>query len=402
MASLSEFRKWDKVAKDLEEQTKLEDDADRAAADKALGKDKVALSEDHKKEMVKAEQARLAKIALDKQRELEENSKAVITSLPEGQSSLLVDDTYLEGKKVICLKGIEGPGTVTVKTMKPIIKVFVDDCTSGLKLVLDSQVLTSHVEVHKTSDFTLAISKTISTVQLDVCQGVTVEYGDDLFEGDDDRVYFAGVSDLTIKYKGQAIQCDYKRDGATKVNEASEEEYQFVVWYEKGSLKKDSLMRIGNKFLTGSTVENSALDDVAREAIALEKLKEAEQHKLEGNDAFKQGEYAQAVLFYTMAIDKVEGSSVPSAAPSDPKKPSLQATCLANRSACFLKLGHHEKALDDGKACAEADPKYIKGHFRRGLALHAMGRYKEALESLVKALELEPKNKQVKDAMKFA
>jgi len=165
-------------------------------------------------------------------------------------------------------------------------------------------------------------------------------------------------------------------------------------------------MRIGNKFLTGSTVENSSLDDEAKKAIAVEKIKEAEQHKLEGNDAFKQGEYAQAVLFYTMAIDKVKGSNLP------PKedvggggggyKPSLQAACLANRSACFLKLGHHEKALSDGAECAELEPEYIKGHFRRGLALHATGCYKDALGEFVKALEIEPKNKQVKDAMKFS
>jgi len=103
-----------------------------------LGKDTVALSEDHKKEIMKAEQARLAKIALDKQRELEENSKSVITSLPSS-GDLLVDDAYLNGKKVVCLKDIKGPGTVTLRTNKPLIKVFVDDCTEGVRLVLDSQ-----------------------------------------------------------------------------------------------------------------------------------------------------------------------------------------------------------------------------------------------------------------------
>ncbi|GMH61837.1 hypothetical protein TrRE_jg11581 [Triparma retinervis] len=382
MASLSEFQKWEKVAKDLETQADLEDAAEKEAADKALGKDKVALSEDHAKEM---------------------NSKAVITSLPSNSTTLMVDDSYLQGKKVLCLKGVSGPGVITVRTTAPLIKVFVDDCSSNLQLVLDAQVLTSHVEVHRTQDFTLTLRKTISTVQLDVSEGVTVEYGDDLFEGEDDRLYFAGVSDLKVKYKGEELKADYKKDGAAKVNEASEEEYQFVVWCSGGKLKKDSLMRIGNKFLTGSTVENSSLDSAARSAIALEKVAEAAQHKLEGNDSFKQGEYAQAVLFYTMAIDKVTGSSLPSAASGGSGGgPSLLATCLANRSACFLKLGHHEKALDDGAECAGVEPEYIKGHFRRGLALHAMGRYKEALENLAKALRIEPKNKQVKDAMKFA
>ena len=38
----------------------------------------------------------------------------------------------------------------------------------------------------------------------------------------------------------------------------------------------------------------------------------------------------------------------------------------------------------------------------RGLALHALGRYREALPELGKARDLEPKNAQVADAIRFA
>ena len=48
------------------------------------------------------------------------------------------------------------------------------------------------------------------------------------------------------------------------------------------------------------------------------------------------------------------------------------------------------------------EPTYIKAIFRQGLALHAMGRYQEAIEQLAAALKLEPKNKQVKQALQFA
>ena len=113
----------------------------------------------------------------------------------------------------------------------------------------------------------------------------------------------------------------------------------------------------------------------------------------------------QAVLFYTMSIEAT--SSLPSVAlsPNDVsqrKAPSLEAVCLANRSACFLKLGHHDKALSDASSCVELDPGYIKGHFRKGLALHAQGSYKDAITSFAEAKKIEPKNKQVKDAMKFS
>ena len=71
-----------------------------------------------------------------------------------------------------------------------------------------------------------------------------------------------------------------------------------------------------------------------------EKLKEVAQHKEEGNEAFKNGEYAQAVLFYTLGVEKVT--------PILPNE--IYPMLLSNRSACFLKLGHHEKALKGERA----------------------------------------------------
>ena len=75
---------------------------------------------------------------------------------------------------------------------------------------------------------------------------------------------------------------------------------------------------------------------------------------------------------------------------------------LSNRSACFLKLGHHEKALKDGFDAEILNPAYVKGVFRKGLALHAMGKYREAIDALAKAQKVEPKNKQIKQALQFA
>ena len=55
-----------------------------------------------------------------------------------------------------------------------------------------------------------------------------------------------------------------------------------------------------------------------------------------------------------------------------------------------------------GADAERLDPTYVKGVFRMGLALHAMGRYEEAIGSLARAQELEPKNKQIKQALQFA
>jgi stress-induced-phosphoprotein 1 len=127
----------------------------------------------------------------------------------------------------------------------------------------------------------------------------------------------------------------------------------------------------------------------------------AERDKRAGNQAFENAEYAQAAVHYTTAIDNAN-----SAAELGDPLPLLHV-CYANRAACFLKLGQHEKALDDAESCVKLNPEFVKGHFRKGLALHAMGRYDEALPALGLASNLEnPKNKaskkQIDEAITFA
>ena len=53
----------------------------------------------------------------------------------------------------------------------------------------------------------------------------------------------------------------------------------------------------------------------------------------------------------------------------------LRYVSLANRSACFLKLGQPEKALEDARKSVEIEPTYCKACFRYGLSLHALERY---------------------------
>jgi len=134
-------------------------------------------------------------------------------------------------------------------------------------------------------------------------------------------------------------------------------------------------------------------------------------HKMKGNESFAAGEYAQAILLYTMALDRA--AELPDHSDVELVKKGLPMACplkqlfprhiaLANRSASFLKLGHHEKALIDSCEAHQLEPNYVKSIFRKGLALHAMGRYQEALESLSVAHNLEPNNKQIKQALQFA
>ena len=143
-------------------------------------------------------------------------------------------------------------------------------------------------------------------------------------------------------------------------------------------------------------------------------LNECEEHKKKGNEAFMTGNYTQAILMYTLALDAA--SSLPDATTFNNNKNTNQDhqqsstptslfprhVILSNRSASFLKMGQHEKALEDATKACDYDSTYIKAHFRKGLAMHALGRYQDAIMSLATAHDIEPKNKQIKQALQFA
>jgi len=199
----------------------------------------------------------------------------------------------------------------------------------------------------------------------------------------------------------------------SQIEEALDEKLKGMVQIKEGPNGKV-------KVLSSKESPDGKDDDVVEEVYASATKEEidgiissVEEQKAKGNEAFTSGEYAQAVLYYTMAIDRA--AELPDATSvteklsgggslSSPKLEQLfpRHIVLSNRSACFLKLGHHEKALKDGTDAELLDPTYVKGIFRKGLALHAMGRYQEAIKSLSSAQKLEPKNKQIKQALQFA
>jgi tetratricopeptide (TPR) repeat protein len=294
-----------------------------------------------------------------------------------------------------------------------------------------------------------------------------------LFWGQDknDRIYHAGVSNLRVRtfrdgFVDLDTTADYKKNGAKAVGNAAAEEVQFVTSVIDGELITERILKPGDskeikqgaRPMTEREIRElekkksqieEALDEKLKDLVqikgkngttaAIEKKAEKateegkevieevyasatkeeieaivasiESQKAKGNEAFTSGEYAQAILLYTMALD--EAAQLPDASNvSEKLKSSVSSepldqlfprhVVLSNRSACFLKLGHHEKALKDGSDAEILNPAYVKGVFRKGLALHAMGRYPEAIEALAKAQKVEPKNKQIKQALQFA
>ncbi len=286
-----------------------------------------------------------------------------------------------------------------------------------------------------------------------------------IYWGDDkeDRIYHAGVKNMLVRiirdgYVEQERLCDFKADGAKAIGNSTEEEFQFVTSVLEEELVTESVVREGGttgenaRAMTKRELEESkkrrdkaaqmalhmaedmikfkekagGVPKVTKEASEAEAVpavqeieeieevygsmgkeeidvivKECEKNKARGNEAFGAGEYAQAILLYSLALDKAD--ELPDAEDITSKN-SLFArdVTMSNRAACFLKMGNHEMAESDAKKAASINPDNVKAHFRHGLALHAMKRYEEAIPVLAKAHKMEPKNKQIKEALQFA
>jgi len=53
------------------------------------------------------------------------------------------------------------------------------------------------------------------------------------------------------------------------------------------------------------------------------------------------------------------------------------ATLYANRSLCHLRIGEANKALLDANSCIKIRPEWLKGYYRKGVALMSLRvRYK--------------------------
>jgi tetratricopeptide (TPR) repeat protein len=342
-----------------------------------------------------------------------------------------------------------------------LIKLFLQNvhtCT----VVIRCKIISGTVEMSHCSNVVLKMEKeaTVATLQMDLCKNVDIQYHDapsgkstghpKTYWGEDanDRIFHAGVNNMKLSlyrdgFVDMETTADYIKDGATEVGNATAEEMQFVTSVVDGQLHTERVVRHGGS--TGKSARamtqreldaekekrEKAVDMAMEKAIRFEEKGEArkaestkveeeeeieevftsmskseikevvaecEAIKVRGNEAFAAGEYAQAVLFYSLALDKADEL------PDKEVGTQLYARhiVLANRSAAFLKLGEHEKALADGKRAEELDPTYVKGVFRKGLALHAMGRYLEAIQALAAAHKLEPLNKQVKQALMFS
>jgi len=111
--------------------------------------------------------------------------------------------------------------------------------------------------------------------------------------------------------------------------------------------------------------------------------KKAEEFKAKGNDFFQRGSYKEAITWYSKAIQEAPKESV----------------YYSNRSAAYASLRQWNESLQDATKCADLKPDWVKGHYRKGIALFELKRFEEAEGVLKRGLQLEPTNAEMKSKL---
>lgn len=320
--------------------------------------------------------------------------------------------------KAIHLKNCKD-ASFTLDASLRVAKLFVENCTNVV-VTVRCVVITQHLEVWNCAETTLRLDAPVATVQADSCRDcvVVLRAREDLGavvhatcegslrvtwpEEPHEETHTRDTTDISTDVSSATESIDLVADARAlaPISLAPNETPQFITRLIDSTPTTERVVRDKHDYPT--TAREMLLDraDQARagDAAALNAIAadddvifaasraRAEKRREDGNARFKEGDYTQAVVHYTSCLTIDSSNHV----------------AYANRSACFLKLGHHEKALFDATRCAELAPTFVKGRFRVGLALHALGRFAEAAAALAEAERLDPKNAQIKDALKMA
>lgn len=97
----------------------------------------------------------------------------------------------------------------------------------------------------------------------------------------------------------------------------------------------------------------------------------------------------EAIKLFTLAVDMA--ASRPLWEMAALARDEL-AVCLCNRSAAFAAVGDWVDSYVDADAVVQLKRPWLKGHYRKGVALREMGRGEEAREALRVGLQFDPES----------
>ena len=115
--------------------------------------------------------------------------------------------------------------------------------------------------------------------------------------------------------------------------------------------------------------------------------------KEQGNTHFKQGQYEEAVTYYTQAIKACEDLCL-----SEIR--NELAVLYKNRAACHLKKEMYEDAAKDSTKSLELVSNDPKALFRRAQAYEKLNRLEDAMKDAKSAYQIEPKNTALKEILR--
>ena len=121
----------------------------------------------------------------------------------------------------------------------------------------------------------------------------------------------------------------------------------------------------------------------------------AEEHKAEGDEAFREGRAAHAWGAYAAAVGATSAAQGEAAS-----SPRWLATVYGNRSAASLALGCASQALADARRSVRCDARWAKAHARLAAAESAGGDKEGAARAYRQALALDPQNVRWREALR--
>ena len=417
---------WDKIAAEEAAKLELEEREEAEALKRTKGAD--ASSRDAPRSAAEAEERRKrealreAKNAWLQRDAADLAAKLVVGEGERGAKPRTITSADLgDGKNAVHVKGATDCVFVIDSSVR-CAKIFVEDCVR-CEVRVAAVVVTQHAEIWGCVDCTIDVKTQLATIQADGCVGLRVRYAELAHFGA--IVHATCDGSLIVQFQRIVTQVDLvaaqaeadaAHDALTTKNQTTNDETnetnevaQYITRRVDGELLTERVVRGKDEFPTTAREMIEARREAAAggcpdAAKAIEEsggdtavlgggkidadtsAERAERRKDAGNEAFKEGNYPQAAVHYTQCLELKPWHHV----------------ALANRAACFLKMGEHAKALDDASSCATIAPDYVKGHFRKGLALHAMGAHGEAVVALTHAEKLDPKNAQVVEALRMA
>ncbi|CAF2646097.1 unnamed protein product [Rotaria sp. Silwood2] len=111
----------------------------------------------------------------------------------------------------------------------------------------------------------------------------------------------------------------------------------------------------------------------------------SEEFREQGNQAFKQGHFQEAIDRYTDAINILHDQQLNETIKNDLTK------CYSNRSQCYINLGQYDDAIEDATRALEYTPSDQKSLYRRANAFERLGKLNEAISDAQRLMSVSSK-----------